>query len=78
MKGSQNRCRNNASTYYKSEPTNHYSHILHELNADDRGYAFPYDHVRPSNAPDMSGSISDMNSDLLAITLKALRNGVAA
>ncbi|KAI5922445.1 glycoside hydrolase family 64 protein [Camillea tinctor] len=62
------------STFYKTDPTNHYSRIIHELNLDGRGYAFPYDDVRPSMAPDVSGSIFDANPDLLTITLSAPGN----
>ncbi|KAI1486691.1 glucanase B [Biscogniauxia mediterranea] len=67
-----------ASTYYKSDPTNHYARILHELNIDGRGYAFPYDDVRPSNAANTEGSVSDTNPDLLMITLKAPGDSAAA
>lgn len=31
--------------FYKHNPTNHYSRVVHEANLDGRGYAFPYDDV---------------------------------
>lgn len=31
--------------YYQNAPTNHYSRVVHEVNLDGRGYAFPYDDV---------------------------------
>ncbi|KUI59213.1 Glucan endo-1,3-beta-glucosidase [Cytospora mali] len=55
------------STYYKNKITNHYSRILHELFLDTKGYAFPYDDVRPDNGADQSGSVNDPNPKLLTI-----------
>ncbi|KAL8905923.1 MAG: hypothetical protein Q9171_006487 [Xanthocarpia ochracea] len=46
--------------YYQGEhPTNHYSRILHEVNTDRLGYAFPYDDVTPANGQDQSGKVAD-------------------
>ena len=47
----------NPSEYYKEKITNHYSRIVHEANADQRGYAFPYDDVAPSAGKDQSGAV---------------------
>ena len=47
----------NPSEYYKERITNHYSRIVHEANADSRGYAFPYDDVAPTGGKDQSGSV---------------------
>ncbi|KAI4160235.1 MAG: hypothetical protein L6R39_000230 [Caloplaca ligustica] len=44
--------------YYKSNPTNHYSRIVHAVNHDRLGYAFPYDDVTPSNGQDQSGKVA--------------------
>jgi len=55
------------SLAYKHPITNHYSRILHQVELDGRGYAFPYDDVTPTNGPDQSGSVSDPNPTLLTI-----------
>ncbi|KAJ4301966.1 hypothetical protein N0V88_002096 [Collariella sp. IMI 366227] len=34
-------------TFYRCDPTNHYSRIVHECNLDGKGYAFAYDDVQP-------------------------------
>ena len=47
----------NPSEYYKEKITNHYARIVHEANADQRGYAFPYDDVAPSGGKDQSGAV---------------------
>ena len=47
----------NPSEYYKERITNHYARIVHEANADQRGYAFPYDDVAPSGGKDQSGAV---------------------
>ncbi|KAL8694860.1 MAG: hypothetical protein Q9218_000524 [Villophora microphyllina] len=39
-------------------PTNHFSRILHEVNTDHLGYAFPFDDVRPSEEEDQSGKVA--------------------
>ncbi|KAL8725706.1 MAG: hypothetical protein Q9166_007191 [cf. Caloplaca sp. 2 TL-2023] len=48
-------------SYYKGDsvPTNHYSRILHEVNTDKLGYAFPYDDVTPAGGQDQSGKVAD-------------------
>ncbi|TLS24445.1 hypothetical protein PpBr36_08775 [Pyricularia pennisetigena] len=57
------------STYYTHPVTNHYSRILHEVNIDRRGYAFPYDDVVPSGGGDQAGTVNDGNPKLLTIVL---------
>jgi hypothetical protein len=56
-------------TYYQYPITNHYSRIVHSVNIDERGYAFPYDDVAPNGGVDQSGSVFDPNPTLLAITV---------
>ncbi|KAI0200445.1 glucanase B [Astrocystis sublimbata] len=62
---------NGANNYYKTSPTNHYARILHGVNLDGRGYAFPYDDVVPSGAtgPDQAGTVFDGSPELLTVTL---------
>jgi hypothetical protein len=55
------------SLAYKYPITNHYSRILHQVELDGRGYAFPYDDVTPTGGMDQSGSVSDPNPALLTI-----------
>jgi Beta-1,3-glucanase/Carbohydrate binding module (family 6) len=57
------------SFFYKNPITDHYSRILHEVNIDGRGYAFPYDDVMKSGGPDQSGAVFDPNPALLTITV---------
>jgi hypothetical protein len=50
----------NPSEYYKDlETTNHYSRIVHQVQKDGRGYAFPYDDVVPDGGMDVAGTLSD-------------------
>ncbi|KAI1479031.1 glycoside hydrolase family 64 protein [Daldinia eschscholtzii] len=67
--------------YYKTNPTNHYARITHEVNLDGRGYAFPYDDVVPSGdaGPDQAGTVFDSNPELLTVTIggPASSNGPA-
>ncbi|KAI0486948.1 glucanase B [Xylaria cf. heliscus] len=57
--------------YYETNPTNHYARIVHGVNLDGRGYAFPYDDVVPSGAtgPDQAGTVYDGSPELLTVTL---------
>jgi hypothetical protein len=57
----------NPADAYNYPITNHFSRIVHAANIDNRGYAFPYDDVGPSGAPDVSGSVSDPNPVLFTI-----------
>lgn len=57
----------NSSYHYRVEPTHHYSRIVHELQVDGRGYAFPYDDVNPDGHEDVSGLVSSGNPDTLTI-----------
>lgn len=57
------------ANYYQNAVTNHYSRICHATNLDNRGYAFPYDDVAPTNGDDQSGSVYDPNPQLLTVTV---------
>ena len=63
------------SLAYQYAITNHYSRILHQVETDGRGYAFPYDDVTPSGGLDQSGSVSDANPTLLTIMVGGLDTG---
>ncbi|KAJ5175631.1 uncharacterized protein N7482_001508 [Penicillium canariense] len=58
-----------ASCYYTISPTNYYTKIVHQYEADGKGYAFPYDDVTPDGAPNASGLLYDPNPTLLTITV---------
>ncbi|GAW26342.1 putative glucanase B [Rosellinia necatrix] len=60
-----------SGAYYQTSPTNHYARILHGVNLDGRGYAFPYDDVAPSGAtgPDQAGTVYDGSPELLTVTV---------
>ncbi|KAK3328142.1 glycoside hydrolase family 64 protein [Cercophora scortea] len=45
-------------TFYRGEPTNHYSRIVHACNLDGKGYAFAYDDVQPDGGSDQSGKVN--------------------
>ncbi|KAF4499434.1 Glucan endo-1,3-beta-glucosidase [Fusarium agapanthi] len=55
------------TSYYTTNPTNHYSRIVHSYEVDGRGYAFPYDDVNPDDSEDASGVVSSDDVDLLTI-----------
>ncbi|KAI0166561.1 glucanase B [Xylariaceae sp. FL1272] len=59
------------SKFYTTSPTNHYARIVHSVNLDHRGYAFPYDDVSSSGntAPDQAGTVFDGSPQLLTITV---------
>ncbi|KAK7751596.1 hypothetical protein SLS62_006421 [Diatrype stigma] len=61
--------------YYKEAVTNHYARILHAVNSDGRGYAFPYDDVVASgdDQPDQAGTVFDGAPELLTVTLGSLQ-----
>ena len=44
--------------YYLKGPTNHYSRILHDVNVDHLGYAFPYDDMKPDGAASQAGEVT--------------------
>lgn len=57
------------SNYYTTSPTNRYSQMVHKVELDGHGYAFPYDDVNPSGVADASGTLSTPNAGSLTITI---------
>ncbi|KAJ5579808.1 uncharacterized protein N7459_005793 [Penicillium hispanicum] len=55
--------------YYQNTVTNHYARICHATALDNRGYAFPYDDVGPSDGADQSGAVYDGSPKLLTVTV---------
>ena len=51
--------------YYTTDPSNHYSRIVHELEAGGHGYAFAYDDVNPTGHADASGTIAGANPTVM-------------
>lgn len=59
----------NPGAYYKDETTNHYSRILHQVQKDGRGYAFPYDDVVPDGGSDVAGTMFDGSPKLFTVAV---------
>ncbi|THW79736.1 glucanase b [Aureobasidium pullulans] len=57
------------STYYLTDPTNHYCRIVHERNLDKKGYGFAYDDVQPEGGADQSGKVNDGAPALFTIAV---------
>jgi hypothetical protein len=57
----------NPSQYYRDPTTNHYARLVHEVQRDGRGYAFPYDDVVPDGSQDVAGTIFDGSPTLFTI-----------
>ena len=55
--------------YYGHPVTNHYARIVHEVNLDGRGYAFPYDDVVPDGGGDVAGTLFDGEPVLFTVTV---------
>lgn len=55
--------------FYADRITNHYSRIVHEVNLDRRGYAFPYDDVSATGGKDESGAVNDGDPKLLTVAV---------
>ena len=55
--------------YYKTDVTNHYSRIVHAANLDNKGYAFPYDDVQPTDGGDQSGEVHAGDPKALTIAI---------
>ncbi|KAK3180072.1 hypothetical protein K4F52_008564 [Lecanicillium sp. MT-2017a] len=60
-----------SSHYYKVDPTNHYSRLVHEHEVDGKGYAFPYDDVNPDGNENASGTVATGNPDTLTVYVGA-------
>lgn len=59
----------NPSAYYKDVTTNHYSRIVHQMQRDGRGYAFPYDDVVPDGGNDVAGTVFDGSPKLFTVAV---------
>jgi hypothetical protein len=60
----------NPSEYYKDlGTTNHYSRLVHQVQKDGRGYAFPYDDVVPDGGNDVAGTIFAGSPTLFTIAV---------
>jgi hypothetical protein len=57
------------SQYYKDQTTNHYSRLVHSVQKDGRGYAFPYDDVVPDGGQDVAGTLFDGSPTLFTIAV---------
>lgn len=57
------------SLFYRNFVTNHYARVIHSVELDGRGYAFPYDDVGETGGPDLSGSVSDGNPRVLTVAV---------
>ncbi|KZZ95826.1 glycoside hydrolase family 64 protein [Moelleriella libera RCEF 2490] len=55
-----------SNLYYTSNPTNHYSRLVHQHEVDGRGYAFPYDDVNVSGE-DASGTLTSPRPKSLTV-----------
>ena len=53
--------------YYTNHVNNHYSRLVHEMEADGIGYAFSYDDVAPNNMANQAGLILANNPTLMTI-----------
>ena len=53
--------------YYSDRITNHYSRIVHSVNVEGRGYAFPFDDVAPTGGVDQSGAVQDGAPGVLTV-----------
>ena len=53
--------------YYQATPNNYYSKLVHEIETDGKGYAFPYDDVTPSSQYDTAGVVTGGDVQLLTI-----------
>jgi len=53
--------------YYTTNPTNHYSRIVHKYETDNKGYAFAYDDVNPDGNENASGVVSDADPQKLIV-----------
>ena len=46
-----------------------YSQAVHEINLNHRGYAFPYNDVKATNAPDLSDKMEAEDLDVFTIPI---------
>ncbi|CEJ92894.1 hypothetical protein VHEMI08521 [[Torrubiella] hemipterigena] len=60
-----------SSNYYKTNPTSHYSRLVHVHEVDSKGYAFAYDDVNPDGNENASGVVSSGNPGTLTVYVGA-------
>ncbi|KJZ77194.1 hypothetical protein HIM_03515 [Hirsutella minnesotensis 3608] len=60
-----------SESYYTNNPASHYSRLIHELEVDGRGYAFPYDDVNPDDGGNASGIVTSDQPETLTIFVGA-------
>jgi hypothetical protein len=58
---------NHPGDYYRNAITNHYARIVHSVQRDGRGYAFPYDDVVPDGGSDVAGVVYDGSPRLFTV-----------
>ncbi|KND91939.1 Glucan endo-1,3-beta-glucosidase [Tolypocladium ophioglossoides CBS 100239] len=58
------------SSYYKTNPTHHYSRLVHQFEVDGKGYAFPYDDVN-LDGHNAAGVVSSGSPDTWSIFIGA-------
>ncbi|KAI0393450.1 glycoside hydrolase family 64 protein [Xylariaceae sp. FL0594] len=56
------------SSYYTTDPTDHYCRIVHNYEVNSQGYAFPYDDVNPSGG-NAAGVVAGQNPQTLKVTV---------
>ncbi|KAK5756959.1 hypothetical protein LTS12_012909 [Elasticomyces elasticus] len=56
-------------TFYPQDPTNHYARLVHEVNIDNKGYAFAYDDVQIDGGEDQSGKVNAGDPVLFTVTV---------
>ncbi|KAK5107938.1 hypothetical protein LTR62_000543 [Meristemomyces frigidus] len=66
------------STFYPTDPTNHYARLVHACNVDRKGYAFAYDDVQPDGGEDQSGKVNAGDPVLLTVTVGGKSAGAGA
>ncbi|TGJ84606.1 hypothetical protein E0Z10_g4148 [Xylaria hypoxylon] len=57
-----------ADSYYTTDPTSHYSRIVHVYEEDSTGYAFSYDDINPEGE-NASGTVAGQDPTLLRVTV---------
>ncbi|KAF2868132.1 glucanase B [Massariosphaeria phaeospora] len=55
--------------YYRYPITNHYARLIHSVQKDGRGYAFPYDDVVPDGGSDVAGVVHDGSPQLFTLSV---------
>jgi hypothetical protein len=55
--------------FYQADVTNHYARVVHEVNVDGKGYAFPYDDVQKTGGADQSGEVHAGSNEVTLLTV---------